>query len=302
MRIGVIGLGPMGQAMAALLLAKGHQLILWNRTAHKAEALVRQGALLAQSPAEAARAEIVISSLADDQAVESVVFGEQGLNQGLIQGLEQGAVHVSTSTISHGLSERLAAAHRKRGQHYLSAPVLGRPPAAADGKLFVMVAGPAAVIGQARPVLEQLGQRVFVVGEHPAQANILKLCCNFLIFSTIEQLAEVFALTEKTGLDRATVFDVLTNSLFTAPVHKNYGKLIRDRAYDPPGAKVGLGAKDTRLMLQAGEALQVPLPYAALVWDRFLSAKARGEGDLDFTVIARQAAEAAGLKEEASPA
>ncbi len=198
--------------------------------------------------------------------------------------------------ISHALSERLAEAHAARGQRYLAAPVLGRPLAAAEGKLFVMVAGDDATIRDARPVLEQLGQRLFVVGERPAQANILKLCCNFLIFTTIEQFAEVFALGEKSGLNRAKMFDVLTESFFNAPVHRNYGKMILDRAYDPPGGKVELGAKDTKLMLQAGEAFAVPLPLASLVRDRFLSAVARGEAELDFTVIARQVAEAAGVK------
>jgi hypothetical protein len=123
----------------------------------------------------------------------------------------------------------------------------------------------------------------------------VKLCANFLIFSTIEQLAEVFAITEKDGIDRHKVFEVLTESFYSAPVHKNYGKLIVERAFDPPGAKVGLGAKDTRLMLAAGDALSVPLPFAAIVRDRFLATLARGEKDLDFACIARRADEDAGL-------
>jgi 3-hydroxyisobutyrate dehydrogenase-like beta-hydroxyacid dehydrogenase len=292
MDIGFVGLGPMGSAMAGVLLRHGHRLTVWNRTAERAEPLVAAGARRAGTPAEAARGDIVLTSVANDAAVESVVLGREGV----ADGLRAGATHVSTSTISHALSERLAAAHEARGQRYIAAPVLGRPPAAAEGKLFVMAAGEAAAIADARPVLEQLGQRLFVVGERPTQANVLKLCCNFLIFTTIEQIAEVFALGEKSGLDRATIFEVLTESFFGAPVHRNYGKLILDRAYDPPGATVGLGAKDTRLVLQAGEALSVPLPLASLVRDRFVSAVARGEAGLDFTVIARQAAEAGGLK------
>ena len=292
MDIGFVGLGPMGGAMAGVLLRHGHRLTVWNRTAERAEPLVAAGARRAGTPAEAARGDIVLTSVANDAAVESVVLGRKGV----ADGLRAGATHVSTSTISHALSERLAAAHEARGQRYIAAPVLGRPPAAAEGKLFVMAAGEAAAIADARPVLEQLGQRLFVVGERPVQANVLKLCCNFLIFTTIEQIAEVFALGEKSGLDRATIFEVLTESFFGAPVHRNYGKLILDRAYDPPGATVELGAKDTRLVLQAGEALSVPLPLASLVRDRFVSAVARGEAGLDFTVIARQAAEAGGLK------
>ncbi|EPX56020.1 3-hydroxyisobutyrate dehydrogenase family protein [Cystobacter fuscus DSM 2262] len=294
MKIGFIGLGAMGSAMAGHLLKAGHALTVWNRSPDKAAPLVEAGARRVASPAEAAAgAEVVISSLADDAAVEQVVLGEDGL----ARGLGAGAVHVGTSTISPKLSERLADAHARKGQGYVAAPVLGRPPAAAQGKLFVMAAGEAGAVATARPVLEGLGQRLFVVGETPAQAHLLKLCCNFLIFSTIEQLGEVFALTEKGGLDRARVFEVLTESFFSAPVHKNYGRLILERAYGPQGVPVTLAAKDTRLMLEAGEALSVPLPLASLVRDRWISARARGEQDLDFAVLARQIAQEAGLKE-----
>jgi 3-hydroxyisobutyrate dehydrogenase-like beta-hydroxyacid dehydrogenase len=292
MDVGFVGLGPMGSAMAGLLLRHGHRLTVWNRTPEKAEKLVAAGAKQAATPTEAARGDIVLTSVANDAAVESVVLGAEGV----IHGLREGGIHASTSTISHALSERLTEAHAAHGQRFLAVPVLGRPPAAAEGKLFVMAAGEAAAINDARSVLEQLGQRLFVVGERPVQASILKLCCNFLIFSTIEQLGEVFALGEKGGLDRARIFEVLTESFFNAPVHRNYGKLILDRAYDPPGGTVELAAKDTKLMLQAGEALSVPLPFASLVRDRFVSAFARGEEGLDFTVLARQVAEAAGLK------
>lgn len=295
MRIGMVGLGPMGSAMAQRLLDAQYQLTVWNRTAAKAEPLTAAGARLAASPAEAAQgADIVISSIADDTALEYVAVGPQGV----AAGLPRGALHLSTSTISIGLADRLQAVHAERGQVLVSTPVLGRPPAAAEGKLFVMVAGDAAAIERARPVLEVIGQRLFIVGNQPSQANLVKLACNFLIFSTIEQFGEVFALTEKGGVDRAKTFEVLTESFFGAPVHKNYGKLILDRNYSPPGgASVVLGAKDTKLALAAGEDLSVPLPYASILRDRFLSAYARGEKDLDFTVLARQAAEAAGLRE-----
>ncbi len=291
MRIGFVGLGPMGAAMAFRLLGAGHELTVWNRTPEKAHGLVKAGARLAASPAEASRrAEVVVSSVANDAALESVILGAEGVGEGLAAG----ALHISASTVSVSLAARLGAAHAARGQDFVSAPVLGRPPAAESGTLFVMAAGEAAAVARAEVVLKEIGQRVFVLGERPEQANLAKLACNFLIFSTIEQFSEVFAVVEKGGLDRAKVFELLTGSFFTAPVHKNYGKLILDRAYEP-GVKVSLGAKDTKLFLQAGEELSVPLPIASLLRDRFLSAVARGEGELDFTVIARQAAEQAGL-------
>ncbi len=280
----------MGAAMAHRLIGAGHQVTVWNRTPQKAAALVAAGAREAGSPAEAAgAADIVLSSVANDAALEAVALGGGGLVEGLGAGL-----HVSMSTVSLGLCVRLAAAHAARGQSFVSAPVLGRPPAAEAGKLFVMAAGEAAAILRAQPVLEAIGQRVFVMGDRPEQANLVKLACNFLIFSTIEQLAEVFALVEKGGVDRAKTFELLTESFFTAPVHKNYGRLILDRAYEP-GVPVTLGAKDTKLVLQAGEELAVPLPMASLLRDRFLAAVARGEAGLDFTVIAKQVAELAGI-------
>lgn len=245
----------------------------------------------ATSLAEAARgAEFVVSSLADDAASEAVALGEDGL----ASGMAAGAAHLATSTLSVALANRLAAAHGERGQGFLATPVLERPPAAAAGTLFIMAAGNAALIERALPVLDAMGQRVFVMGGVPRQASLVKLACNFLIFSTIEQFSEVFALLEKAGAAPAVVFEVLTESFFTAPVHKNYGQMILERAFDPPGRTVALGAKDTRLVA-AGVELRVPLPLASLLRDRFVAAGARGEGGLDFTVIARPVLEAAGL-------
>ncbi|GAB0114195.1 NAD(P)-dependent oxidoreductase [Acidisoma sp. C75] len=292
MDVAVIGLGAMGSGMARTLLKAGHGVTVYNRSRARAEALVPEGARLAASAAEAAAATgLAITMLADDEAVENLVFGADGL----LAGLKPGQIHISCGTISLDLAQRLEEAHRALGQGFLSAPVLGRPPAAAAGSLFVMAAGDAALIERARPVLESLGQRLFIVGEQPFKANLVKLSCNFLIFSTIEQLAEVFALTGKGGVEPAIVFEVLTNSFFTAPVHRNYGQIILDQAYDPPGAPLGLGAKDNRLMLAAGEALNVPLPLASLLRDRFLASAARGDSGLDFCAIARRAAEDAGL-------
>lgn len=292
MKIGVIGLGPMGSGMVRTLQRAGHEVVVYNRSRHKAEALLGAGVTLAPSAAEAAaETGLVLTMLADDEAVENMVFGADGV----LAGLRPGQVHISGSTISVELSKRLEEAHGALRQDFVAAPVLGRPPAAEAGTLFVMAAGPAPLLERLRPLLEDLGQRLFIVGDRPFKANLVKLSCNFLIFSTIEQLAEVFALNEKGGVDKAKLFEVLTESFFTAPVHKNYGRIILDQAYDPPGAKLALGAKDNRLVLAAGEELAVPLPLASLLRDRFLATEARGEGGLDFCAIAKRAAEDAGL-------
>ncbi len=295
MKLGFVGLGPMGVGMARRLLDAGHAVSLFNRTASRAAPVVEAGARLADSPADAARdAEFVFSMLADDEAVEALTLGPEGI----ADGLAAGAVHVSSSTISVALSRRLAEAHGGRGQGYLSATVLGRPPAAALGKLFVVLAGDPEAAERVRPALDAMGQRTFAIGTDPAQANLVKLSLNFLIFSTIEQMGEVFALTEKGGIAPEAVFEILTNSFFDAPVHRNYGRLIVDQAFSPPGGSVPLAAKDTALLLQAGEALGVPMPMGSLVRDRLLATIARGEGGLDFAAMSRRAREDAGLPAE----
>jgi 3-hydroxyisobutyrate dehydrogenase-like beta-hydroxyacid dehydrogenase len=291
MDIGVVGIGPMGGAMARSLLRGGHQVTVFNRTRVRAEALRGDGARVAATAAEAAAREAVITMLATDDAVEGLVFGADGV----LAGLPRGAIHISGSTISVDLSQRLEQAHAGLGQGFIAAPVLGRPPAAEAGKLFVMAAGEPALIERVAPVLEALGQRLFIVGDRPFKANLVKLSCNFMIFSTIEQMAEIFALNQKGGVDKGTLYEVLTESFFGAPVHKNYGRIILDEAYDPPGAKLGLGAKDNRLILEAGEALAVPLPFASILRDRFLASEARGDGAEVEAAIAKRAAEDAGL-------
>ena len=292
MKIGFVGIGPMGAGMARLLLDAGHSLSVHNRTQARAQTLVDAGARWSATPADAAQdAELVFSMLADDAAVEAMTLGPDGI----AEGLAAGAVHVSSSTISVALSGRLAAAHGDRGQGYLSATVLGRPPAAAAGELFVVVAGDQALQQRATPALEAIGQRIFSVGDDPTRANLVKLSLNFLIFSTIEQMSEIFALNDKAGLPPAQLLEILTGSFFNAPVHRNYGRMIVERAFDPPGGAMTLAAKDARLFLEAGNDLAVPLPMGSLVHDRLLAAIARGEGGLDFAALSRRARQDAGL-------
>jgi 3-hydroxyisobutyrate dehydrogenase-like beta-hydroxyacid dehydrogenase len=293
MKIAFLGLGAMGGAMARNLLKHGHTVIAWNRSEAPARAIEALGAAIAPTPAEAARqAEIAITMLADDAAAEAVTLGENGI----VEGLARGAAHVSMSTISVALSERLTDAHAARGQAYAAAPVFGRPEAAAAAKLFIAAAGEAALIEKIRPALEAMGQRIFVMGDRPAQANLVKLTGNFLITCVIESLAEAFALTAKGGVETARVQELLTETLFAAPVYKTYGGLILEDKFSPPGFKMPLGMKDNRLLQQAAEKLEVPLPFAAIVRDRFLAALANGDGGLDWSAIARRAKEDAGIE------
>src|SRR5258708_15062137 len=292
MNIAFIGLGNMGSAMATNLIKGGHTLTVYNRSRNRAEPLKALGAHVANTPGEAvAGAEVAITMLADDHAVEAVVFSKGNL----LESLPPNAVHVSMSTISVAMSRRLAAAHAERKQHYVAAPVFGRPEAAAAAKLFIVAAGPAAQIERCRPLFDAMGQKTFLAGDEPSGANLMKLAGNFLITAVIEGLAESFALVRKSGLDVNQFHEILTNSLFNAPIYKTYGALIASEKFEPAGFKLPLGLKDNRLLLAAAEEAAVPMPMASLVRDRFLAALAQGMAESDWSAISRISAKDAGL-------
>ncbi len=291
MKIGFIGLGNMGSGMAASLLKAGQEVTVYNRTQNKAKPLVEKGARKAASAADACKGDVVITMLADDSAVEIVVFGEDGI----VNNLSKGAIHVSASTISVALADRLTAEHTKRGQRFVSAPVFGRPEAAASAKLFIVAAGAADAVDACTPLFEAMGQQIFRFGEKPSSANLVKISGNFMIASTIETLSEAMALVAKGGLDQHQYLDFLTSTLFNAPIYKTYGTLIADKKFKPAGFAAPLGFKDNRLALAAGETLRVPLPLANLVRDRFLRLLAGGDESIDWSAISLLAAEDAGL-------
>ena len=290
MKVGFIGLGSMGSGIAANLLKAGHEVTVYNRTASKAEPLVKQGARHALKVADACQGDVAMTMLADDPALEGVTFGDGGI----LAALRQGAVHSSLSTISVALSEKLASAHAERGQRYLSSPVFGRPEAAAAGKLFVTVAGTADAVDTCMPLFEAIGQKTFHFGTRPADANLVKLSGNFLITCVIESLAEAMALVGKAGLDQHQFLDFLTSTLFVAPVYKTYGAMIADKKFEPAGFSAPLGWKDNRLVLAAAETLRVPLPLASLIYNRFVTLMAQGGESLDWSAISKLAAEDAG--------
>ena len=290
MKVGLIGLGNMGSGMASSLLKGGHDVTVYNRTPSKAQALVGQGARYAAQVADACRGDAVITMLADDVAVESVVFGDAGV----IKNLARGAIHISSSTISVTLSEKMAAEHAASGQWFVSAPVFGRPEAAAAAKLFITAAGAPDAVDACMPLFESIGQRIFRFGDNAPDANLIKLCGNFLISSVIEALGEALALVGKAGLDQHQYVDFLTSTLFNAPVYKTYGGLIADKKFVPAGFAAPLGFKDNRLVLAAAEKLRVPLPLASLIYNRFLTLLARGGESLDWSAFSQLAAEDSG--------
>jgi 3-hydroxyisobutyrate dehydrogenase-like beta-hydroxyacid dehydrogenase len=291
MDVGFIGLGQMGSGIALNLVKAGHRVLVYNRTRAKADALASKGAEVAESLADACRRPAVITMLADDSAVEAAFFGDgNGLSA-----VGRGAVHISMSTISVALSDRLAAAHRKAGQVYVAAPVFGRPEAAAAAKLFVVAAGPEATLASCQHLFDAIGERTFVVGDKPSSANLVKLSGNFLLAAMIECLGEAFALTRKGGIEPHLYLEILTNTLFSAPAYKTYGTMIANQQYEPAGFKMSLGLKDIRLALAAADALSTPMPVASLVHDHFLSGVAQGKGDSDWSALARLVAVNAGL-------
>jgi len=292
MRIGLIGLGQMGTGIAANLLKTGHELTVYNRTRAKAKAFASEGAKVADHIADACRGDAVITMLSNDDAVENAVYSDGGV----LASLSKGAIHISSSTISVALSKRLAEHHADRGQRYVAAPVFGRPEAAAAAKLFIVAAGSPEAVKTAMPVFDAIGQRTFTVSEDAPAANIIKLSGNFLIASVIESLGEAMALVGKAGIDKHQYLELLTSTLFGAPIYKTYGTLIADEKFSPPGFAAPLGLKDVRLTLAAGDDLRVPLPLASLLRDRYLTLLANGGDNLDWSAIGGLPAKDAGSK------
>jgi 3-hydroxyisobutyrate dehydrogenase-like beta-hydroxyacid dehydrogenase len=291
MKIGFIGLGQMGTGMAASLVKAGHAVAVYNRTAGKTAALAELGARACTTIAEVCDGEAVFTMLANDEALESVVFGRGGI----LASLPKGAAHISSSTVSVALSQRLAKAHEEAAQRYVAAPVFGRPEAAAAAKLFIVTGGAPEAVDSFMPLFQAIGQRTFRMSERPEAANLVKLSGNFLIAAVIESLGEALALIGKAGLDQKQYLEMLTSTLFDAPVYKTYGRLIVERKFEPAGFAAVLGQKDIRLTLAAAESLRVPLPLANLLRDRFLTLLAGGGEDLDWSAIGELPARDSGL-------
>ena len=292
-KIGFVGLGNMGLPMAANLLEAGYELIVYNRTAAKAEPLVAMGSRRADRAGDVAQhGGIVVSMLADDAAVEALVTGEM-----LAERLAPDGIHVSMSTVSPALTRKLAAYHAARGSVMVAAPVFGRPDAAKAKQLRICVSGPSDAKAQVQPILEAMGQGIFDFGEHPDAANVVKLAGNFMIAAALEAMGEALTMVRKNGVDPIATIEMLTKTLFAAPVYQGYGAAIAHGKFTPAGFRLPLGLKDIDLVLRTAEEAHAPMPIASLLHDRFVSAIAKGRADMDWSAIALGAADDAGLKE-----
>lgn len=292
MKVGVVGLGRMGQALARRVLGGGHDVVAYNRSPEKAAAVATAGARVAASIAGACEArDVVITMLADDSALDEVALGGGGVRESL----PAGAIHLAMGTHGVAALRALAKAHAEAKQILVSAPVLGRPDVAAAGQLGIIVAGPADAVARCRPLFQVIGRRTYDAGTEPEAAAAIKLATGFVLGCAIEAMGEAFSLVRKHGVMPQVLYDVLTEGLFAAPAYKVYGKIIVDEAYDGVGFTAQLGLKDVNLVLAAANSARVPLPSANALRDRLLGAIAHGEGERDWAVIAREQGRASGL-------
>jgi 3-hydroxyisobutyrate dehydrogenase-like beta-hydroxyacid dehydrogenase len=291
-KVGFIGLGKMGTAMAGRLLEGGHDVAVWNRTVAKAEPLLQKGARVAADVAAAATyGDICISMVENDEALLAVALADGGILSARSDG-----IHVAMGTHSLGLVRKLVEAHSARGIDFIAAPVLGRPPAAEAGQLGIIAGGSVAAVAEAQPLFDAMGRRTYPAGPDPVAAAAAKIINNFLLAASIQALGEAFALGEKCALPAETLLELLTDGLFGGAAHKIYGRLIADKAYfGNAGFAATTGLKDVKLALAAGEAFATPLPSANLCRDSLLSAIAAGHAEADWSVMAHVQARASGL-------
>lgn len=290
--IAYLGLGGMGMPMARRLLDAGYPLAIWNRSPAKAAALVASGARLAASPADAvADADFVFSMVADDQALDEITLGSQGM----LGAMKSGALHASMSTILPATARRLTVSHAAHGSAYVAAPVFGRPEAAAAGMLWICLSGAPADQARLLPLLAHLCRQHFDFGADPGAANVVKLAGNFMIASAIESMAEAFVFGEKNGLAQQALAEFFGSTIFSCPIYQNYGRFIAGRQFEPAGFRLTLARKDVQLVAETARSSDVPMPILATLINRFAARVAKGGGELDWTSIALDVASDAGL-------
>jgi 3-hydroxyisobutyrate dehydrogenase-like beta-hydroxyacid dehydrogenase len=293
--IGFVGLGHMGTAMAINLVAAGYAVTAYVRRPEQMGKLIALGLKPTTDVTRLFDCDVVISMLPDDNAVRDVVLGREDLGRaGLASGLKRGAIHLSMSTISSSIASSLAQEHARHGQGYVAAPIFGNPDAAKARQLFILAAGAAADVERCRPLFDSLGQKTFVIGTDPGQANLVKLLGNMMTATTLEMLGEVVAVALKRGLDPKPFLDIMTSTMFGGRVHKIYGDKIVNQSY-APGFVMSLVLKDVRLALAEAESAGAPMPSVNVVRDRLITGIARGYADLDWTALGLVATQEAGL-------
>lgn len=283
MNIGFLGLGTMGKPMAANLLKAGHRVRAWNRSPGVASALAADGAHASSTPQDACTdVDVVISMLSDDDATRAVV-----IDDGALDAMKPGCIHINMATVSVALALDLERRHLEKGVRYIAAPVLGRVNVAEAGQLNILAAGDAEAMSAVQPLFDILGQKTWMFGDRPERANVVKLAVNTMIAAAIGAMGEGVALTQCYGIPKEDFIELITSTLFAAPVYKGYGSTIAENRYEPAGFKLALGLKDVRLTMEAAEKVSVPLPIASVLRDNHLDSLAHGEGHWDWAALAR---------------
>lgn len=280
--LGLIGLGLMGRPMGRNLLRAGFPLTVWNRTASRAEELIRVGAVLASSPRDAAsRADVLLTIVSDPPALEEVLFGEQGA----LDGLRRGSALVDSSTVSPDLARTAARACAERGVEFLDAPVTGGAWGAEKGELVFMVGGPAETLERVLPVLASLGRQFFHLGPHGAGQTV-KLGMNLLLALEVAALAESLALVSAAGVPAERLIEVLQASMGRSPLLDVKAPLLLRKEF-PPSFPLRLMLKDLRLALELGHRQGVALPALEAAAATYAAVQAASRDDPDFAAIAR---------------
>jgi 3-hydroxyisobutyrate dehydrogenase-like beta-hydroxyacid dehydrogenase len=284
MEIGFIGLGNLGTPIAENILQRQKTVFVYNRTASKAQPLIEKGATACVSIKElAATCDVIFSIVSDDAALNHITKGSEGI----AQNLKAGGIHISISTILPATASQLAEIHKQYKSYYVAAPVMGRPEAARAGKLNFLVSGEKKAIEIIKPLLQDAGGAdVWEFGNETATANVAKLCSNFLIVSAIESMAEGINLAKKSGVDAAAWVNMLTHTLFAAPVYINYSNLLLKEMFQPAGFALRLGLKDVNLVMEHSSEVKAEMPIGKLMQQRLNECIAKGLGDYDWTAVA----------------
>jgi 3-hydroxyisobutyrate dehydrogenase-like beta-hydroxyacid dehydrogenase len=288
MEVGIIGTGAMGSGIAANILKAGHNVRVWDRTPGKTSDLIKQGAKRVERPHDAFGGDAVVTMLSDDNAIRTVLVESGVLAQA------KTTVHIVSATISVAFAKELEAVHKHHGVAYVAAPVLGRPDLAAAGKLNVLAAGEQAAVQKVRPVLDAFG-KTWTIGDEPHQANAMKLACNFMLAAAVEAMSEGAAFVQRHDIAPQKFIELITGTLFAAPVYKTYGPIVASHTFEPAGFPLGYALKDVRLALAAAENAGTPMPFAAILRDSLIDAVAHGAANKDLGALAEVACRRAGL-------
>lgn len=291
MQVGFIGVGRMGTAMARNLMRADHRVLAWDISQASLDRIKRDGAIIAGSARQAFSGDAVISMLPNDAAMRATFITGDVLPSG-----GNAPIHINMATASAVCAGELAEAHAAKGVPYLSATVYGRPEMAAERNLNILAAGDPALIEKVQPLFDAMGKKTWQLGTDPRNSNIAKIAGNLMVACILEAMGEAAALARAYKMDPNTVLDVVVGSIFDVPIYRIYSKMIANGPFEPPGFDLILGLKDAKLALDAGESVNVPLPFASVLRDNYLDALAHGDGGKDWSAIARVAARRAGLE------